>query len=138
MVWIKDFQSLIVGIIGFAGVILALVVNAWLGRRDVREQRRHISSTLRVQLVEELRINRSSLVENIKEWEGLSEDQKKTKGCFVPTKTMDDAYTSSLDKIGLLSEEEVSNVMYAYLSIRTHYNNLSLISVPVENALGHV
>ncbi len=53
---LAKFQTGIVGLIGFAGVILVLVVNAWIVRRQVRNQRDHESDTLARALLAELRI----------------------------------------------------------------------------------
>ncbi len=41
---------------------------------------------------------------------------------------MTDAYESFLPKIGMLSAEQPKLVMYAYLTIKTAYSNLPLLS----------
>jgi hypothetical protein len=63
--WIQEFQTLTVGIIGFAGVISTLLINARQAREQRREERRHERQTLRVALIEELKINREMLAYNI-------------------------------------------------------------------------
>jgi hypothetical protein len=64
---VQEFQSLIVGTLGFAGVIITLVLNARYAREQRREERSHECQTLRVALIEELSINRMSLARNIEE-----------------------------------------------------------------------
>lgn len=132
--WTEKFQTLIVGVIGFAGVINTLLVNAWLTRRDRREVLHHERQTLRAALVEELTINRTAVVHNL---ETLREDEE-PKGAFVPTDLMDDAYRAFVRRIGVLSQAEVSKVMNAYLSLRTSNAKLFLLGVPTETSDRHV
>lgn len=39
MDFLREFQSLVAGLVGFGGVILTLVVNSWLSRRQHRQER---------------------------------------------------------------------------------------------------
>ena len=123
--WIENHQTLTVGIIGLSGVIATLLYNA----RQVGIQRRkelfHERQTLRVALAEELKINRKAFRKSIKI---LTADQKGGgAGYWVPTDQMDDAYRSFIDRIGLLSESEVRQVMNVYLTLRAYTATLPLI-----------
>ena len=128
---IQPFQTLVVGIIGFAGVIFTLWFNASQNRNQRHDERRHESHALRVALIEELKITRESIAHNLANID-TSQD------AFVPTDPMDDAYRAFTHKIGLLSNFEVEKVMYAYLTLRTYNAKLFLIGVPVESNSRHV
>ncbi len=133
---VHEFQNLIVGSIGFAGVIFTLWFNSNEARKQRREERQHERETLRVALTEELKINRDSLKENVDSLK--QQPPKKEGGAYVPTDPMDDAYRSFVPKIGLLSQAEVSKVMGAYLSLRTYNAKLFLVGVPVPTSPRHV
>jgi len=122
---IQHFQTLIVGIIGFAGVIATLWFNARQARNQRIDERHHESEALRTALIEELKIIRESVTD-------------KSQDAFVPTDPMDDAYRAFTHRIGLLSEGEVRKVMYAYLTLRTYNAKLFLIGVPTHTSERHV
>ena len=61
---IQHFQTQIVGIIGFAGVIATLWFNARQARNQRIDERHHESEALRTALIEELKIIRESVTEN--------------------------------------------------------------------------
>lgn len=127
---VAKFQTLIVGILGFAGVIYTLRHNGKVAREQRRDERCDEREALRTALIEELKINRQSLNRNL---ESIEERlSKKTGGVFVPTDPMDDAYQSFVARVGLLSQAEVSKVMYAYLSLQTYTANLFLYGVPAH------
>ncbi len=132
----RDYQNLIIGSIGFAGVIFTLWFNSNEARKQRREERQHERETLRVALTEELKINRDSLKKNLDSLK--QQPPKKEGGAYVPTDLMDDAYRSFVPKIGLLSQAEVSKVMGAYLSLRTYNAKLFLVGVPVPTSPRHV
>ncbi len=133
---IETFQNLLVGAVGFAGVIITLLVNAKIARDRRRDERDHERATLRTALAEELNINRESLQGNLNSLRELPPDGKKE--TFVPTDPMDDAYRSFVPKIGLLTETEVHRVMNAYLYLRTYTARLFLIGVPPDTSPRHV
>lgn len=134
--WLNNYQTLIVGAIGFAGVITTLLVNAKISRDRRRDELEHERATLRAALIEELKINGDSLRENLASLEGLPPDGEK--GAFIPTDPMDDAYRSFVPRIGLLTESEVHRVMNAYLYLRTYAARLFLIGVPPHTGPRHV
>ncbi len=136
MDWLNNYQTLFVGVVGFAGVILTLLYNAKTARVQRDEEREHERKALRAALIAELQINQRSLEENLRQQkEGLPEGKG---GAFVPTDRMDGAYQSFLPRIGLLSEGEISKVMWAYLSLETYNAKLFLIGVPVHTGPRHV
>ncbi|MFP6742639.1 MAG: hypothetical protein VCD33_13605 [Alphaproteobacteria bacterium] len=105
--WIENHQSLSVGIIGFAGVIFTLLINASQARKQRRDVLRHDCETLRTALIEELKINRYSVTSNL---DGL-DDVSVTRGYMMPTDPMDGAFRAFMDRIDLLSQSEVGKVM---------------------------
>ena len=119
--WIQQYQTMIIGFVGFAGVIITLFANARLARKAREEARRHERQTLRVALGEELTVLRDSYAGNAKD---CAKDREKNPvpapdGVFnVPTYSMTDVYDSSLGKIGILSSAEVQKVMHAYMTHR--------------------
>jgi hypothetical protein len=135
--YVREFQTPIAGTIGFAGVIITLLLNARYTRRQRREERRHECRTLRAALTEELKINRRSLLHNIelaRNHGHLSEEG----GFDVPSDPMDDAYRAFTHRIGLLPRDEVSKVMFAYLSLRAGAANLVLVGGPHPTSNRHV
>jgi len=134
--WLNNYQTLIVGVIGFAGVIITLLVNAKIPRDQRRDEIEHERATLRAALVEELKIIRDSLQGNLARFEELPPNGKK--GLFLPTDPMDDAYRSFVPRLGLLTEPEVHKVMNAYLYLRTYTARLFLIGVPPHTGPRHV
>src|SRR5919109_570157 len=96
--WVPEFQTLIVGCLGFAGVIITLVLNAWYSRQQRREERRHECQTLRVALIEELRIIRGALARETEK----ENDTSEADGYAVPTDAMDDAYRTFTRTSGTL------------------------------------
>ncbi len=133
---LEKFQTLVVGFIGFAGVIITLLVNAWTARRQRRYEIDHERGTLRVALIEELSIIRDSMQKNAK---NLREGDRLAGGdSLMPTDPMEDAYHAFLPRIGLLTKDEVGRVMKAYLSLRTFNGKLFIIGVPVATNQRHM
>lgn len=128
--WIQEHETLSAGITGFSGVIAVLVFNAWQERQQRRNEQRHERQTLRVALIEELKIHRESLSGNVDTSKQSQKDSSGTVGAYVPTDPMDDAYKAFTSRIGLLSQSEVGKVMFAYLSLRTYYAKLFIIGEP--------
>lgn len=133
---IENFQNLIVGVLGFAGVIFTLWFNGKEAREQRRDERSHDRETLRAALTEELKINRQSLEGNL---ESIAPPHPPSRGGVdVPTDPMDDAYRAFIHRISLLSQAEVSKVMYAYLDLRTYNAKLFVIGVPLPTGDRHV
>ena len=119
----ERFQTTIVGVLGFAGVIIALITNAWLVRRGRLETLIQERTALRTALVEELRILKLSLEDGIQKLE----EEGEYGGVIVPTDPMSDVYNAFVPKIGMLTSQEVKKVMWAYLSVQEFRKNLVLL-----------
>ena len=139
--WIDEHQPLMAGIIGVLGSLIGVTFSLWWNARQAgirrRKERFHERQTLRVALVEELKINRESFIKSI---ESLSTQGPTTSKYFVPTDEMEDVYRSFIDRIGLLSQDEVRKVMNAYLTLRSYTAAVLLhfYSKPLEKDVRHV
>lgn len=133
---IKDFQSLLVGAVGFVGVIVTLLVNSGLARRQHTRQVEHDATVLRLALRAELETIRDLL----RDWLETFDDPDGGKGLFTPFASVTDVYERSLGQLGLLKEYEIHAVMYAYLPIRQLPEVLKLLEQshlsPAEMARG--
>ncbi|WP_070987943.1 hypothetical protein [Halofilum ochraceum] len=123
--YLKEFQTLVAGAVGFAGVIATLAHNASVSRNQRAEERAHERNTLRAALLAELKINRDAIRENLDRVKEGAYD--KAAGVLVPTDSIDDVYRAFLPQIGLLPEDDASKVMTAYLSMEAHIARLYLI-----------
>ena len=134
--WLETYQTIVVGVVGFAGVICTIRFNAKNARNERRAERDHERDTLRVALIAELKINRRTLTENTSTLRECSSDPESK--AFIPTDPMNHAYLTLVPRIGLLSEDEVSKVMEAYLTLETLDAKLFLLGVPVPTSPRHV
>ena len=122
---VKDFQILIAGILGFLGVVVALLYNAKQLRTQRQNERYYERQMLRVALIEELQINRSSLAANVKD---LQKSFPISTEFWVATYEMNDVFKSFVSKIGVLTRREVSMVLSVYLRLRAYRAALFLHS----------
>ena len=138
--WIEKYQPLTVGIIGFAGVIATLLINARQARIQRRKERFHERQALRVALEEELRSNRESLVTSLESLNTNTalDKERRIAEYWVPTDEIEDVYRSFIDRIGLLSQIEVRKVMNAYLTLRSYTAALLLHSRLPKTDVRHV
>lgn len=117
----QDFQTLIVGALGFLGVIGTLWMNAYLSRKQHERIISHERKTLRIALHAELELARRAFF-------GIStpsDDSNEDQGVFFPEYYSQAIYQSLISKIGILSLNEVSAVTEAHaligeLPIRLH------------------
>lgn len=121
--FVKEFQTLIVGVLGFGGVIATLLMNARLNRQQHLRQVEHERTALKAALSTELSIIRDAFADRIK----MIGDGTETNGMWVPVDTMTDVYTQTIDKLGLFSRDQVNLVMRAYLLIRSVPDRLKLM-----------
>ncbi len=147
--WVNGHQNLTAGILAFAGVIIASIFgftgviltlrhNAQQARDQRQEERRHECRSLRVALIEELKINRAAVINNTEMTKTGAGKLSEAGGYYIPTDLMDDGYRAFIDRIGLLSQPEVRKVIFAYLSLRTYKAKLFLVGVPPHTGDRHV
>lgn len=125
---LRQFQAGITGVIGFAGVMLTMWWNARLARNARDAAIRHERETLSIALIEELKVLRDSYVNNA---ETAGKARLDEGALDVPMFQMTDVYDKMLDKLGLLSSDQVAAVMNAYLTHRQ-------VSYSISSVLGGV
>ena len=74
--FIKSYQTVIVGVLGFLGVMATLAINAWLERKAERRRIEHETQILRTALIEEMKVQRGALF-------NVAESSKKAKDTNV-------------------------------------------------------
>ena len=121
---LERFQTSIVGVLGFTGVILTMIVNAKTQRGLQSAQRQHEVRALRTALVVELKAN-------VQMYEVRISDLSQANGthhALVPSKVTNNIYQSSLPDVGLLSAHEVESVLRAYLLLEEMPYRLRLLA----------
>ncbi len=106
----KDFQTLIVGVLGFTGVIYTLRDNSRLSREQHERNITHEREIMKTALRAELQLIQKAFTDNSKE----SHDNSEECDAFFPEKSYVDAYQAFVGKLGLLSLEQASAVIEAY------------------------
>jgi hypothetical protein len=102
---------LIVGTLGFVGVIITMLANAYMQRKQHERKIQHEANSLRVALKTELSANRQSFEGRIKRFE---EPEEIYTDAIVQNRSNDKIYNELLSNIGLLTEQEVEMVTEAY------------------------
>ena len=130
--FIKNYQTLIVGILGFIGVIATLVINAWLERKTERRRIEHQTRILRTALIEEMKVQRDALLhaaEGSKNAKNTSDGAKQD--ALTPLQRWADIFDNSLDRLGLLTSEEVAAVLDAYLPLKELTSKVRLLELRI-------
>jgi hypothetical protein len=118
---IKDYQTLIVGSLGFLGVMATLWGNGCLQRKLEEWRERREARVLRTALREELRQQKLILQETTQSLAAstLSGEHERG-GTVIPfVGRSDEVFKASFDKLGLLDGRQLSAVFEAYLALRT-------------------
>lgn len=116
--WLQQFQGTLVGFVGFAGVILTLVMNDLLARRHREASLVLERQALRTALAQELHVLRGMYHNNARAYLELQRKVPCPNGraAFdVPIYDMTDVYDRSTARLGILSSPELARVMRAYM-----------------------
>jgi hypothetical protein len=124
--FVLQFQTLIVGGLGFLGVMVTLFTNAALARRQHTRQIRHEANALRIALRAELEMLREAFRDRIATIAEAQPDR--SHGVLIPLGTMTDVYERSIDRIGLLSIGQINAVLRAYILVRQMPERLELLA----------
>ncbi len=133
----KNFQTLIVGILGFSGVMFTLYTNARIGREQVKNSIAHERGTLKTALSAELGLILAYFYELAK----TSDANGEKTSAFYPEEISQLVYRSFITKIGLLSSEQAAAVIKAYSLINELTIRLKLLSAghdPSFNKQGYI
>jgi hypothetical protein len=116
--FIKTYQTLVVGLLGFLGVMATLWWNGHLQRKQEERQKRREASALRKALIEELKQQRAALQETADSLAAAqASTQDGTHGSLIPLERFDAVFRRSLERLGLLERRELSAVFEAYLPL---------------------
>lgn len=127
---LERFQTVIIGFVGFGGVILTLIANARLSARGRKAVVQHEQQVLKVALIEELKILRETFKDRIE----IIDEAKRgnTPGILVPVDSMTSVYDQHLSKLGLLTSEQTQAVMRAYLSAKQIPTKVGLLAETLD------
>ena len=109
---ILPFQTTIVGIVGFSGVMLTMRHNARLARQQRDAAISHERMSIRVALKEELSLLRDAYNGNAADLANIPDNDDG--GFDIPPYDMTQVYQAVLGKIGALTSNELSKVLHAY------------------------
>jgi hypothetical protein len=126
---LETFQTLIVGTIGFAGVVYTIYKNAQIAREQTESIRSHDRDAFRAAIYCEL--------ETIKEmFETVAKGLRANQSPFVilPESVPINVYASLRSKIGLLTTEEITPIIKAYLLIEELTIRLKVLSAHSEKS----
>lgn len=118
----KDFQSSIVGLLGFTGVIITLVVNAGIARSNLKKTVTHNKNVVRIALVGEL-LEFKENINYLQQCINNSHDH-----LVIPPQEGNDIYKVMLKDIGLLEPKQVEQVIKAYAGIQHFRLTLEILS----------
>jgi len=127
----EKYQTFFTGLLGFTGVVITMVVNARLQRSAQSRKLAHEARTLRVALRAELDANRKAFEGRIQQLDERSDFSH----ALVPNQPINQIYTSHLDKLGLLSDDEIEKVIKAYLLVSDLFFRMRIL-VGTDNVIG--
>lgn len=119
------YQTLVVGLLGFLGVICTIRMNARLARDQRERQLNHERAALRTALCAELVIIRDIFEDRSQ----MCKEDDSGNSALIPEYVPNQVYHHLLDRIGLLTIEEIEPVMQAYLLVAELPVRLRLISM---------
>jgi hypothetical protein len=110
--WIDQHQTIVAGLIAFAGVTFGLGVNALLQWLDRRSKRIHDQQVMRSALLAEMTFLLRSLESRVQSMSVAS-------GSFdIPMVTETEVYDRLLERIGVLEPEQGDGLIHAYLAAK--------------------
>jgi len=109
----ERFQAFLIGLLGFAGVIYTIIMNARLTRQQHERELIQEQTALRTALIAELRALRKTYEDRIQSLREKDSGQS----ALIPEFVSKQVYDNLLDRIGLLTAEEIESVMDAYLLV---------------------
>ena len=128
----ETYQTFITGLVGFAGVIITMIVNARNQRKLHTRQTEHEARSLRVALKSELLANKRTYENRIQDFNAPQDHSH----ALIQNKAVDEVYKTLLNNIGLLSEEEIEKIFKAYLLIEELPYRLRIL-VGTDSIGGH-
>jgi hypothetical protein len=109
----ERFQTFLVGLLGFAGVIYTIRMNARLTRQQHERELIQEQTALRTALIAEL----GALRESYEDRSHSLREKDSGQSALIPEFVSNQVYDHLLDCIGLLTADEIASVMDAYLLV---------------------
>jgi len=129
----ERFQTFLVGLLGFAGVIYTIRTNARLTRQQHESELIQERTALRAALIAELGALRKSYEDRSRSLREKDSGQS----ALIPEFVSNQVYYQLLDRIGLLTAEEIEPVMDAYLLVAELPVRLRLLSKDLSGSAEH-
>lgn len=107
----ERFQTFFVGLLGFVGVIYAIIMNARLTRQQHERELIQERSALRAALIAELK----GLRQTYEDRSNTLREGENGQSALIPEYVSNQVYSQLINRIGLLTAEEIEAVMDAYL-----------------------
>ncbi len=130
--WLDHYQTTIVGVLGFSGVILTLWWTARLARITREEAIKRDRISVRTALIEELQVIRAACSLNCKICEDAHESNVDNavegEPVYIGRYEEPKIYSGLLDKIGLLPPHEVACIVRAHLAARYAWRRAEAIN----------
>jgi hypothetical protein len=108
--YLKTYQILVSGIVGFTGVVLTMLANAYFQRAQHKRAIRHEKQSLRTALKAELNSNKQAYEYRIEQFNEPSGHDH----ALMQNKVQDNVYDTLLAKIGILEPGEITVIIEAY------------------------
>ncbi|EGR0900373.1 hypothetical protein MQK76_17855 [Vibrio cholerae] len=125
MEWFEKYQTFLAGLIGFVGVVVTILANGYLYRKQFLKEKSQESSALRRTLIEELRLISETYTINMQR---LSEDNDYPIA-YIPSTPHIEAFKQLVPKFGLLTGDEIKKTMLAYQLIQELPDKLRLFQI---------
>ncbi|MYA88804.1 MAG: hypothetical protein F4X97_10200 [Boseongicola sp. SB0662_bin_57] len=119
----KDFQSALVGVVGFIGVILTLVGNAWLTRRQHRFEQDQLRLMVEAGLREELRAFLEMAERNVQSLGNWDSDRNLNVPRIRPLVS-----ERLIQDLGLLEADKAQAALKGVMTVREMHRKLTLLA----------
>ena len=108
--YLKTYQILVAGIVGFTGVVFTMLANAYLQRDQHKRAIEHEKQALRSALKAELNTNKKAYEHRIEQFN----EPDGEKHALIQNRVQDNVYHTLLEKIGILEPGEIKAIIEAY------------------------
>jgi hypothetical protein len=129
-----EFQTIIAGLVGFFGVVVALLWNSNADRRRQRDKEKTAANRLRVSLISEL----EQVVLFMRGGKDISNGADGDATLLVPTAKLDRVFLENIGRLGDLTCKEIKAVINAYAMLDTYWSKLSFMGSISEQHPNHV
>lgn len=127
---IFHYQTLIAASIGFMGVIISILANGWLARRQREKALEHRKQALLSAIRAELNVSLGTFNERVE----LLNKPSRTGYTVFPLKVFNQVYRELLGSIGSLDEKNAETVINIYLLIEELPDKMKLLAESENNS----